>query len=218
MTALTVYLLIYNGAQLLVWSIAFARIIAGLATLLPIFSDRVTSEQLFHHVYPYVLAGQSLAWMEVVHAASGIAGGSILTTVLQALGRYVILKWVIGTIPVAHSWITTIVLFAVWSLADIVRYLFYIFSLLKISSSSLRWCRYSLFIFLQPVGICAEWLIYLWTLHYIDDVQLFRVKLPNVWNFAFDFGVWNRIVLVIYFYFGPLLVKYMLKQRRSKLS
>lgn len=218
MTPLTIYLLVYNGVQLLIWSVVLARIIAGSVSASTIFRESVQIEQLFHAVYPFVLTGQSLACMEVAHAALGIAGGGVATTAIQMVGRYVVLKWVIGAIPVVHTWITTIILFAAWSLSDVVRYIFYIFSLLKISSFYLRWCRYSLFVFLQPVGISAEWLIYWWTLFYIDDTQLYRIKLPNVWNFAFDFGVLNRFVLVSYFYFGPLLVNHMLKQRRSKLS
>lgn len=42
------------------------------------------------------------------------------------------------------------------------------------------------------------------------------IAMPNRWNFAFDYGVWNRGVLVVYAYFGPSMFKYMVKQRRRK--
>lgn len=217
MTPVSIYLIAYNAVQATVWALVFTRIVLASVTLLSP-NHHVQVEQLFNAIYPYVLTGQSLAWMEVAHAACGIAGASVATTAIQTVGRYVVLKWVIGAVRLSHGWVTTIVLFAAWSMSDVVRYIFYISSLLQLSPYPLRWCRYSLFAFLQPVGISAEWLIYWWTLSYVDSAQLYRVKLPNVWNFAFDFGTWNRIVLVLYFYFGPLLIRHMLKQRRSKLS
>lgn len=71
---------------------------------------------------------------------------------------------------------------------------------------------------LYPVGIASEWFIYYNTLPYIDEHGLYAVTMPNTWNFAFDFGVWNRIVLCFYAYFGPFMFLQMLKQRRVKLS
>lgn len=217
MKALSAYLLAYNSVQLLIWSFAFLRILFALIVSLYSNSQAFQSEKLFASVYPVVVTGQTLAWIEVLHAALGIAGGNVGTTGVQSIGRYAILVWVIGSVHESHKWTTTMILFAAWSMGDIIRYLFYIFTLLDISWIHLRWCRYSLFVLLQPVGISAEWLIYWWTLVYIDDRQLYKIKLPNVWNFAFDFGVWNRIVLILYVYFGPLLINHMVKQRRAKL-
>lgn len=66
------------------------------------------------------------------------------------------------------------------------------------------------------MGIGCEWLLYYVSLEEVDALQIGRVTMPNKWNFAFDYGVWNRGVLVVYAYFGPSMFRYMVKQRRRK--
>lgn len=52
----------------------------------------------------------------------------------------------------------------------------------------------------------------------MDALGIGRVTMPNRWNFAFDYGVWNRGVLVVYPYFGVTMFLYMVKQRRRKVE
>lgn len=83
--------------------------------------------------------------------------------------------------------------------------------------------KHSIFIVLyQPLchyamGIVAEWLIHYQTLPFDDEHRLHSIALPNKYNLAFDFGKWNRIVLVVYMYFEPLVLAHMLQQWRNKL-
>lgn len=167
---------------------------------------------------PYVHIGQTLAWLEVLHTISGLAGGGVATAVVQSLGRYITLVFLIEPISFIQLEWVSITLFISWALADVVRYMFYITTLLNIQAPMLKWVRYTSFIVLQPVGISSEWYVYWRTLDYIDATHMYAVRMPNKLNFAFDFGIWNRGVLLAYFYFGPMMILHMVRQRRAKLS
>lgn len=34
---------------------------------------------------------------------------------------------------------------------------------------------------------------------------------------AFDFGIWNRVVLAVYAYVGPYMIRHMIRRRQRKL-
>lgn len=216
----TRYLLAYNAVQLCLWSAALLRAIPVL--IMAAAAGVSDGGTLLHRVYeaqrPCVHVAQTLAWAEVIHAALRLAGGGVPTAFIQCLGRYVVLVFVVERIGLTHASPITLALFTSWALADVIRYAFYLAALLRYESSVLRWLRYSIFLVLQPVGIAAEWFTYWHTLDVIDRSNLYSVRLPNVWNFAFDFGMWNRCVLIAYFYFGPFMFLHMVRQRRLKLA
>ncbi|CDF37580.1 unnamed protein product [Chondrus crispus] len=211
------YLNVYNTSQGFLWMRVLVSILWFLLLRLFRPNNSWTLQEVYYIYIPYAHRGQSLAWLEVMHAAFGLAGGGVATAFVQCLGRYVVLVYVVEPIAFMHSaWVTTIMLFA-WALADVVRYLFYIQSYLSRPWQTVLWLRYSLFLILYPIGIVCEWLIYYFTLEYVDSQELFAVRLPNAWNFAFDFGIWNRIVLLMYLYFGVFMFTHMVQQRKKKL-
>lgn len=53
------------------------------------------------------------------------------------------------------QWGYTLVLY-IWSMAEVIRYPFYISKLLNIKSSLIEWLRYNAFIILYPIGFAAE--------------------------------------------------------------
>lgn len=204
------YLTWYNCTQASLWSLCFFNIIYSVVL------GRDAHQAYLSGVW-YARIGQALAWLELLHALTGLAGGGIVATFIQNLGRSVVLFAVLGYIPPAQS-TTAVILLTAWAIADVVRYALYVSSAVGVTPPWLLYLRYSLFLVLYPVGIVAEWLIYWNTLTYIDVHSLHRVRLPNTWNFAFDFGVWNRIVLGLYVYFAPFMYSYMLRQRKKKLA
>lgn len=221
----TGYLLLYNAVQFLIWMTTLLRAIFVLMLTLsnqpfsaiPFLSPTLP-ERIYHASHTFVHAGQTLAWLEVVHALSGIAGGGPAAPFIQCLGRYVVLVFLIERIPLTHASLTTPILFTAWAIADAIRYAHYCTTLLELNFYPLLWLRYSVFILLQPVGIFAEWYTYFSTLHFIDEARLYEIVMPNSWNFSFNFGTFNRLVLVAYFYFGPFMFRHMLHQRRIKLT
>lgn len=147
---------------------------------------------------------------------------SPVPTFIQCLGRFAVLSWVITPIVSTHTRVETWLLFFVWAIADIVRYSLYLLTLIRVRPlsvlvKSITWMRYSLFIVLQPIGLVCEWVTYWNTLKYVDEDEVYRVRLPNRINMAFDFGIWNRIVLGVYVYAGPYMMRHMMQQRRRKL-
>lgn len=215
---LKLYLGCYNTVQLVLWAQVALRILSNTAVSLLRDDEKVTALTSFSACIPYAARAQTLAWVEVVHAALGLAGGGVAAVFIQCLARYVVLVDVVVPIEVMHSAWTTVIMIFVWSLGDVVRYAFYLRAMASKRPGVLLWLRYSLFLVLYPVGIVSEWLVYLFTLSYVDETDMYAVKMPNAWNFSFNFGVWNRIVLTVYFYFGPFMFLHMLKQRRKKLG
>ena len=203
------YLICYNLLQTTLWTLCFLQVFGAL------LRTRL-GYRAFRSAEPFARAGQALAWMEVIHAGTGLAGGGVSAAFIQSLGRSVVLFAILGKIWESAD-MTAAILVLVWSLADVFRYVFYIASLFNNCPYWLVWLRYSLFLILYPIGIVSEWLIYLHTLRYFDDTRLYSINLPNPWNFAFDFGVYARIMLVSYLYMGPYMYRYMLGQRRRKL-
>ncbi|PXF45136.1 Very-long-chain (3R)-3-hydroxyacyl-CoA dehydratase 2 [Gracilariopsis chorda] len=202
------YLLAYNVVQLCLWTAVLVRCLVS--------TSSVGLEHVYEAVAAIALTAQTLAWAEVVHAMLGF-GGTVPTAVVQCLGRFVVLMLVVDRIDDIQGHIVTLFLLMAWSVGDIVRYAFYIAIITHRVPKVLLWMRYSLFLVLYPLGIVAEWLIYYRTLPFVDKHRLYAIALPNKFNFAFDFGVWNRIVLVLYLYFGPFMFSHMLSQRRKKL-
>lgn len=212
------YLFGYNAVQFCLWArVLFTIGWYAIGTLLKA-KELFTLESGFRSYIPYAHQGQTLAWLEVLHAVTGLAGGGVSAAFVQCLGRYVVLVYVVEPIRVMHSaWVTVLMIFA-WALADVIRYAFYMRAGVGDQWPALLWLRYSLFIVLYPVGIVTEWLVYYFTLGHVDETGMYAVRMPNAWNFAFDFGIWNRCVLVMYLYFGPFMLMYMVQQRKKKLG
>lgn len=218
--ARTVYLLAYNSAQALLW----LHTLALLALHVPAHvrggggaAPRAVAA-LYAAVSPSALAAQRLSWLEVLHAAAGLTGGGASAAFVQALGRSAVLLVLVPAAASARASPAAPLLIAAAAVSDVTRYAFYVAALAGAAQPWLTAARYSTFLPAYPVGIACEWTLYFVSLAEVDARGLFRVALPNKWNFAFDYGVWNRGVLASYAYFGPSMFMYMLRQRRKKLA
>lgn len=213
----TLYLSLYNVVQLYLWAqVVLQTLLVVLITLIRRESPNLL--HLYRAALPHAHFAQTLAWLEPVHAVIGLAGSGFAAAFTQSLGRYVILVFVVEPIPAVHNSPITLAMLTAWALADVVRYTFYLVSAAAIPPRTLVYLRYTLFLPLYPVGIISEWLLYFTTLRHIDQAHLHSIRLPNTWNFAFNFGLWNRLVLILYIYFGPFMYSHMLRQRKRKLS
>eukprot|EP01080_Neovahlkampfia_damariscottae_P002585 gene2585-3546_t len=104
-----------------------------------------------------------------------------------------------------------------WSLTEMLRSLFYITKEINVNFYLLLFIRYSLFIILYPVGVISEIYLVISQMNLIFVKRPFSIFMPNDYNIAFDSYYFTFIFLFGYFYAFPLLYKYMLKQRNSKL-
>ncbi len=207
----TIYLLIYNCTQLFLWCRC------AIAIVLAVAAEGWDTCSAYAMSNDWARYGQALSAMEVLHAMLGLAGGGVAAAFIQALGRNAVL---FGTLPYTTTVPCSVstALLAAWAFSDIARYSFYISGLIGQTPKFLLWARYSLFLVLYPIGFAAEWMIYYLTLAEVDEKAIHAVRLPNSWNFAFDFGTWNRFVLASYAYFATSMYLYMMRQRKRKLG
>ncbi|KAL4778385.1 tyrosine phosphatase-like protein [Aspergillus varians] len=187
------YLPLYNAISALLW----------LRILLTLFTSHF-SPSIYTTIEPQARWTQTLAVVEILHAATGITRSPVFTTFTQIFARSVQVWAIDYAFPVttAKSPAYLAMLFA-WSTADTVRY-FYFAVLLTGSPVPriLKWLRYSLFIIFYPIGIAAEW----WLMYRATTVT------TNV-----------LVVGIFYFFLGlyapgsVMMFSYMLKQRRKTL-
>ncbi|OWM85416.1 hypothetical protein CDL15_Pgr019040 [Punica granatum] len=106
-----------------------------------------------------------------------------------------------------------------WSITEIIRYSFFgMKEALGFAPSWLLWLRYSTFLVLYPTGITSEvGLIYI-ALPYIKNSEKYCIRMPNKWNFSFDYYYAAILALGIYVPGSPHMYGYMLAQRKRALS
>ncbi|KAL6847906.1 hypothetical protein ACP4OV_022034 [Aristida adscensionis] len=117
----------------------------------------------------------------------------------------------------SHILVTTLVIS--WSVTEIIRYSFFgMKEALGFTPYWLLWLRYSTFMVLYPTGITSEvGLIYI-ALPYMVASEKYCLKLPNKWNFSFDYMWGSILAIVVYVPGSPHMYRYMLSQRKKALS
>ncbi|KAL3489099.1 tyrosine phosphatase-like protein [Aspergillus germanicus] len=188
------YLLLYNIVSVLLW----LRILLAVITS---YGD----SQIYTTIEPWTRWTQTLAVLEILHAATGITRSPIFTTFTQIFARSVQVWAINYGFPevTAFSAAYPAMLFA-WSTADVVRYLY--FSVLLAGDPvprALKWLRYSLFLVLYPIGIGSEW----W-LMYRATTATTNLLIGGI--FYFFLGLYAPGSVMMY--------SYMVRQRRKTLS
>lgn len=133
------YLVAYNCAMALGWALATC---AALPALLGV--EIVHPSALTH----LVCLLQAAATVEIVHSAVGIVKGSPVSAFIQNGGRDAVLFLFILPVQHAHSSLFVYLLYAVWGLAEVIRYPYYV-ALLLGRYETLQW-----FFFLLAL-VCA---------------------------------------------------------------
>ncbi|KAL3475018.1 tyrosine phosphatase-like protein [Aspergillus californicus] len=187
------YLLLYNTTNTLLW----------LRILLTVITSSPSS--IYTTLEPWTRWTQTLAVVEILHAATGITRAPIFTTFTQIFARSVQV-WAInyGFPGVTATSSAYLAMLSAWSIADVVRYFYFVVMLAGGSVPGvLKWLRYSLFIVLYPIGIGSEW----WLMYRAARVT----SSPAV----------ARVLYFCLALYGPgsvMMYSYMVKQRRKTLS
>ncbi|KAK6136577.1 hypothetical protein DH2020_029691 [Rehmannia glutinosa] len=84
--------------------------------------------------------------------------------------------------------------------------------------SWLLWLRYSTFLLLYPAGITSEVGLIYNALPYLRESGKYSIRMPNKWNFSFDYYYNALLILGFYVPGSPHLYGYMLGQRKKALS
>uniref|UniRef100_A0A453DZG1 Very-long-chain (3R)-3-hydroxyacyl-CoA dehydratase n=1 Tax=Aegilops tauschii subsp. strangulata TaxID=200361 RepID=A0A453DZG1_AEGTS len=142
---------------------------------------------------------QTAAVMEILHGLVGLVRSPVTATLPQ-IGSRLFLTWgILWSFPETQSHILVTSLVISWSITEIIRYSFFgLKETLGFAPSWLLWLRYSTFMILYPTGILSEvGLIYI-ALPYIKVSEKYFVKMPNKWNFSFDYFYTCAIAIGVY--------------------
>ncbi|KAL5335713.1 PTPLA-domain-containing protein [Aspergillus crustosus] len=201
------YLLIYNLVNALLW----LRILLTVITLFISTSTEPAStpESVYESLEPWTRWTQTLSVLEILHAATGPSSQPLLSRVSYYSPPRPprVQVWAINyafTTVTAPSPAYGAMLFA-WSIADVVRYGYFVGLLGGIDSltRALKWLRYSLFVVLYPIGIGSEW----WLMFGAVGVAESKAVKALYWFFL---GLYGPGSVMMY--------SYMLKQRRKTLA
>ncbi|XP_078179088.1 very-long-chain (3R)-3-hydroxyacyl-CoA dehydratase PASTICCINO 2A-like isoform X1 [Carex rostrata] len=210
-TVKRIYLAIYNWA-----------VFSGWLQVL-IFAIKALNESGPAAVYdavekPLQLA-QTAAILEIIHGLIGLVRSPVSATLPQIGSRLFVTWGILYSFPETRTHVLVSSLVISWSLTEIIRYSFFgMKEALGFTPSWLLWLRYSTFLLLYPTGITSEvGLIYI-ALPYIKASEKYCFRMPNKWNFSFDYYFASIGVLGIYVPGSPHMYTYMLGQRKKALS
>lgn len=212
----TVYLIMYNLYQF----IAYFYIVLVLSiTLSRDGFTREISKTTYKTVGPAMKCNQILQYLEFLNALVGYTKGSPLFPFLQVTGRNFVLFAIIHVESRIQEMPVVFVLFMVWSLVELIRYPYYIISLVKKEVPLLTWLRYTVWIVLYPLGFLCEGTVLLRSLPFFEETKRFTVEMPNKWNFTFDMVAFMKIYMGFILLPGLYIVmKHMTKLRTKKLK
>jgi very-long-chain (3R)-3-hydroxyacyl-CoA dehydratase len=177
------YLTTYNTLTSILWFSGLTLLIAS-----------VFFSSLSGYVNKYFIATQSLMLLDVVHVLLKLVSGRIITTVLQIVSR-IYISWVI--LPAQDSLtVWNYVMFTAWSLAEIIRFQYY----MRRDNKTMLFLRYNAFIILYPMGFLTG-------------------EVPLLWKYYKAQGNgFDLFMIASYIPFWPYLYWYMFSLRKAKVK
>ncbi|CAH2004229.1 unnamed protein product [Acanthoscelides obtectus] len=204
------YLIAYNVIQAFGWSYLLYQLIT--------YYLGPSTKSLYETVKWSVIIFQNAAVLEVVHAFTGLVRSNPIITAAQIASRVVVVCGVLMVTQAARDTVGMPMALLAWSVAEIIRYSTYAFTLLGGVPYFLKWLRYSTFIVLYPIGVTGEQLCMYAAQKEVGEKQLFSYSLPNSLNFIFSYQYFLILVMLTYIPFFPQLYLHMFSQRRKALG
>ncbi|CAN6449483.1 unnamed protein product [Victoria cruziana] len=162
---------------------------------------------------------QTAAVLEIIHGLVGLVRSPVSATLPQIGSRLYVTWGILWSFPETRTHVLVSSLVISWSITEIIRYSFFgMKEAFGSAPSGLLWLRYSTFLVLYPTGITSEvGLIYI-ALPFIKASDKYCLRMPNKWNFSFDYFYASLLALAIYVPGSPHMYTYMLGQRKKALS
>ncbi|KAH3713026.1 very-long-chain (3R)-3-hydroxyacyl-CoA dehydratase 2-like [Dreissena polymorpha] len=202
------YLIAYNVAQVLGWSAIMLALLGHLFV-------EWDYKGVYEKVSPLLNIFQTAALLEIVHCAVGMVRSNVMLTAFQVISRIFVTWGVAYSIPEVHDIFGVTMFIFAWTLTEIIRYSFYMFSLIGEVPYAIQWCRYTFFIVLYPIGVTGELLSMWGGLPYVEETGLYSVALPNAANMSFRYDYYMKFFMFMYIPVFPQLYMHMLAQRRK---
>lgn len=208
-------MLVYNLYQF----IAYLYITLVLLIILSRDGFGGVSKVAYKTVGPVMRCSQAMQYLEFLHALVGYTKGSPIFPFLQVSGRNFILFAIIDAESRIHEMPVVFVLFMIWSLVEVIRYPYYLISILKKDIPLLTWLRYTIWMVLYPLGFLCEGTVLVRSIPFFEETKRFTVEMPNDWNFTFNMVTLMKIHMTLTLPIGLVTVlMHMRKLRAKKLS
>ncbi|KAL8572571.1 hypothetical protein ACOMHN_017205 [Nucella lapillus] len=205
------YLILYNVAQMLGWTALMVKMVEHLIR-------EKKSTKLYAEVEFILQIFQTAAVMEIVHSAVGLVKSNPVLTGFQVFSRVFLLWGVVWSVPQVQTGQFIVFFLMAWTVTEMIRYSFYFFSLLGAVPYILKWCRYTFFIILYPIGVMGEVMTIYQALPHVKESQMYSLSLPNPLNVAFNYHYYLWVIMASYLPVFPQLYGHMLKQRKKIIS
>lgn len=96
-----------------------------------------------------------------IKTSAGLVRAPVGTTAMQVASRLLLVWGIVDTFPYLAKSAGYSSMLIAWSVTEVVRYSYFVFTLSGYSPGFISWLRYNLFYVLYPLGISSEcWLIY----------------------------------------------------------
>lgn len=207
----SLYLILYNLALALGWTVITVKLLVHLFV-------HETYVGLYAEVKTLLNVFQTLALLEVVHAATGLVRSNPVITGFQVISRIFMVWGIVYMVPEAQDQLGFPLLCFAWCITEVIRYSFYLGSLVQYTPFPLQFLRYTLFIVLYPMGVTGELLSVYSSLPHIRERGILSIPLPNVANLSFDYYSVLLFVMLLYVPFFPQLYLHMFSQRKKVLG
>uniref|UniRef100_A0A7N8XAD8 Very-long-chain (3R)-3-hydroxyacyl-CoA dehydratase n=1 Tax=Mastacembelus armatus TaxID=205130 RepID=A0A7N8XAD8_9TELE len=207
----TGYLFVYNLVQFL----GFSWIFVNMTVRLFIFG-KDSLYDTFHTISDVMFFCQLLAAVEVLNAAFGFVKTGVFPTLIQVSGRNFIIFVVFGSLEEMHRQPVVFFVFYLWSAIEIVRYPYYMLGCFNTEWKTLTWLRYTMWIPLYPLGVLAEAVAVIQSIHIFDETKLFSIPLPKNIGTSISFSYILHIYLVLMFLGLFINVRHLYKQRKRR--
>eukprot|EP01018_Ginkgo_biloba_P015077 Gb_04514 [translate_table: standard] len=162
---------------------------------------------------------QTAAVMEILHGLVGLVRSPVSATLPQIGSRLFVTWGILWSFPETRTHFLVGSLVISWSVTEIIRYSFFgMKEAFGYTPSWLQWLRYSTFFVMYPTGISSEVGLIYTALPYMKNSELYCLRMPNKFNYAFDYFYASLLVLAVYVPGSPHMYMYMVGQRRKALS
>jgi very-long-chain (3R)-3-hydroxyacyl-CoA dehydratase len=147
----SVYLTAYNGLSFALWTYLTARALISAPAL---YAEGRLHELYHELLFPLLAGTQSLAIIEIIHAATGLVRASPVTTAIQVIGK----NLVVWTVMVAFPEIVVgdddgrgssgvwpfVGCIVFWGISELIRYGYFVVLLTTGDAPAwLKWLRYA---------------------------------------------------------------------------
>ncbi|SMQ47505.1 unnamed protein product [Zymoseptoria tritici ST99CH_3D7] len=149
--AKTGYLILYNALSAVLWAVVLTRTLQTTATK--------GYKSTYLEVGEWTKWTQTLAGLEVLHAATGLVRAPLLTTLMQVASRYLLVWLIVEPFPhtTALSSPAYSSMLVAWSVTEVIRYSYFAVTLTTGGVPGwMLWLRYNTFFVLYPLGIGSD--------------------------------------------------------------